>query len=155
MNLKQTILSIIHIKSIGDAAIGALVAFLGGVAGYFKLIYFDNADMFQAIAWVVFVDFFAGVAVAIKMHKFETHKAMKVIYYLAIYWALLAMVLQVEKGFPSAFWLSEAIIMPILVFQVISILKNLGLLGIIQNQLLTDILSKIDKHKDSTANETN
>jgi phage-related holin len=60
---------------------------------------------------------------------------------------ILATVLSIEKGYPSAFWLSEAIIMPILVFQVISILKNAGLLGILPKGLLTEMLEKIDKYK--------
>lgn len=149
MKLKELITSIIHLKTFGEFILSILIAAIGGVAGYFKLIYFDNIAMFEAITWVVSIDFIAGVSVAFKFHKFETQKALKVVYYLATYWILLAMVLQVEKGFPSAFWLSEAIIMPILVFQVISILKNLGLLGIIQNPLLTQILEKIDQHKNS------
>lgn len=148
MKLKELIISIVHLKTLGEFIISMVIAAIGGIAGYFKLIYFDNLAMFEAITWVVIIDCIAGVSVAFKFHKFETQKALKVIYYLATYWILLAMVLQVEKGFPSAFWLSEAIIMPILVFQVISILKNLGLLGIIQNTLLSQILAKIDKHKD-------
>jgi phage-related holin len=148
MKLKELLISIMHLKTLGDFIMAALVAIIGGIFGYFKVIYFDNVEMFEAIAWVVVIDFLAGVSVAFKSDKFQTKKALKLVYYLATYWTLLAMVLQVEKGFPSAFWLSEAIIMPILVFQVISVLKNLNLLGIIQNPLLTEILTKIDKHKE-------
>lgn len=155
MRLKELLISIIHLKTLGDFILATIIAAIGGIAGYFKVIYFDNVAMFEAITWVVVIDFIAGVSVAFKFHKFETQKALKVVYYLATYWILLAMVLQVEKGFPSAFWLSEAIIMPILVFQVISILKNLGLLGIIQNPLLSQILEKIDQHKNTKANEAN
>lgn len=153
MKLKEPLISIIHLKTLGDFILASIIAAIGGIAGYFKVIYFDNVAMFEAITWVVVIDCIAGVSVAFKFHKFETQKALKVVYYLATYWILLAMVLQVEKGFPSAFWLSEAIIMPILVFQVISILKSLGLLGIIQNPLLTQILEKIDQHKNTIKEE--
>jgi phage-related holin len=36
---------------------------------------------------------------------------------------------------------------PFLVFQLISILKNASMVGIVQNELLTQILDKLDKHK--------
>jgi hypothetical protein len=53
----------------------------------------------------------------------------------------------VEKGFPGTGWLSETIIMPFIVFQIMSALKNASLAGFIQNDLLNTILDKIDKHK--------
>lgn len=152
MKIKEAIISLTHIRSFSDLFFGLMVSGLSAAFGYFKLILLDNTNLFEAITWVVLIDFFVGVILAFKRDNFQTRKAMKIIYYFATYFVLCAMVLKVEEGFPSAFWLSEAIIMPILVFQVVSILKNLSLIGVLNNTLLKEILTKIDKHKDGNTN---
>lgn len=103
---------------------------------------------FIAIFLVVVLDFFCGIAKAFKLGNFETKKTFKAVYMLIAFWSLLAVVLTIEKGFPFASFLSEAVIFPIITFEIISILKNLQLLGLINNDSLTAILSKIDKHKE-------
>lgn len=148
MKLKELIIGITNLKSGFDFFINVIAAFLGAVLAYFNVLYLDNKDLFAAITIVVIGDWFSGVALALHKNKFETWKSLKVVYYLTAYSCTLAMVLSIEKGYPAAFWLSEAVIMPILVFQTISFLKNLSLLGLIPKSLLTDILSKIDKYKE-------
>jgi hypothetical protein len=54
----------------------------------------------------------------------------------------------VEIGFPGTSWLSETIIVPFIIFQLISALKNASNSGFIKHSLLNTILEKIDKHKD-------
>lgn len=146
--IKEIITGIVHIRSATDFILGAVVAATAATAAYFRLLVLGNPAAFEAITWVVAIDFIVGVLVALKKDKFETQKALKVVYYFTAYFALLGLVLKVEEGFASAFWLSEAVIMPILVFQVVSILKNLSILGIINNTLLNTILDKVDQHKD-------
>ena len=53
----------------------------------------------------------------------------------------------IEKGFIGAGWLSETIIIPFMVFQLISALKNASMAGFIKMDLLNKILDKIDSHK--------
>ena len=60
---------------------------------------------------------------------------------------MLACILSIEKGFTGTAWLSETIMAPFMVFQLISVLKNASMVGIVQNELLTQILDKLDKHK--------
>jgi hypothetical protein len=55
--------------------------------------------------------------------------------------------LSVEKGIEGTFWLSETIMIPFLIFQLISALKNASMAGYIDSSLLNEILDKIDKHK--------
>jgi len=155
MKLKEILIGIFNVKSTYDFMINVIITFLAGILGYFHLLYLNNKDLFIAITLVVIGDWFAGMAVAIKNGKWETWKALKVIYYMAAYSWAVSMVLSVEKGYPSAFWLSEAVIMPILVFQIISFLKNISLLGLLPKSLLTEILDKIDKHKDDTVSGRN
>ena len=107
----------------------------------------DAQDQFFAILFVVLLDAFFGIAKAFKMGNFETKKTFKAVFMLVGFWFLLATVLTIEKGFPFASFLSEAILLPILLFQVISTLKNMNILGLIDNPTVNKILATIDKHK--------
>jgi phage-related holin len=60
---------------------------------------------------------------------------------------MLACILSIEKGFTGTGWLSETIMAPFMVFQLVSVLKNASMVGIVKNELLTQILDKLDKHK--------
>ena len=53
----------------------------------------------------------------------------------------------VEKGFSGTGWLSEVIIVPFMILQLISALKNASMAGLIKIDLLNIILDKIDNHK--------
>ena len=109
--------------------------------------FIDAQHQFLSIFMVVILDAIFGIAKAFKMDNFETRKTFKAGYMLVGFWLLLGTVLTIEKGFPFASFLSEAILLPILLFQLISTLKNMQLLGLINNETLNNILSKIDKHK--------
>lgn len=104
---------------------------------------------FIAIFAVVILDAVFGIAKAVKLRNFETNKSFKFIFMLVGFWLLLATVLSIEKGFPFASFLSEAILLPIILFQLVSVLKNMQLVGIISSSTLNKILSYIDKHKET------
>jgi phage-related holin len=89
-----------------------------------------------------------GIWKAFKQDSFETRKAFKAVIMLVAFEALLAVLLTIEKGFPFASWISEAVILPIIMFELISILKNMHLIGLIDNTLLAKILKNVDKHKE-------
>lgn len=108
----------------------------------------DAQHQFIAIFFVVLLDALFGIAKAFKLKNFETKKTFKAVYMLVGFWLLLATVLTIEKGFPFASFLSEAILLPILLFQLISTLKNMQLVGLINNATLAKILANIDKHKE-------
>jgi len=59
----------------------------------------------------------------------------------------LTVLLMVERGFAGTSWLSETILLPFIVFQLISALKNASMCGFIKADLLNRILDKIDLHK--------
>ena len=69
------------------------------------------------------------------------------LFYLIVWWVILAAILTVEKSFQGTGWLSETIIVPFLIFQIISALKNASMAGFIKVEALNNILDKIDKHK--------
>ena len=44
-------------------------------------------------------------------------------------------------------WLSETVMIPFIVFQLMSALKNASMSGYIKHDVLNNILDKFDKHK--------
>lgn len=121
-----------------------LLAFMGT---YFFNLTADNAEQFLAVGVIVFADGFFGVWAGTKREGFKTFKALKVLKTFGFWMVMLACILAIEKGFTGTLWLSETIIAPFLVFQLISVLKNASMVGIVKNELLTQILDKLDKHK--------
>jgi len=128
------------------------ITILSTVAVSFLLTYFlelsmDNAEQFLAVAAVVLLDGFFGVIAGIKREGFKTYKALNVLKSLFTWTFILTCLLMVEKGFAGTAWLSETIIVPFIIFQLMSALKNASMAGFIKNELLNIILDKIDKHK--------
>lgn len=125
-------------------SLSASAAFL---CSYFLDLTMSNAEQFLGIAAVVLLDGFFGIVAGIKREGFKTFKALSVLRTLSIWWVILGAILAVEKGFVGAGWLSETIIIPFLIFQLISALKNASMVGWIKVELLNQLLDKIDKHK--------
>lgn len=121
-----------------------IMAFIGT---YFYNLTAENVEQFLAVGVVVFADGFFGIWAGIKREGFQTNKALKVLKTFIFWVMILACILAIEKGFTGTAWLSETIMAPFLVFQLVSILKNASLAGIVKNELLTQILDKLDKHK--------
>lgn len=103
---------------------------------------------FLAIALVTMLDMFFGIWKAFKLNQFETKKTFKGLYMLVAFEFLLAVLLTIEKGFPFAYWISEAVILPILAFELISVLKNMHLIGLIDGTVLATIMKNVDRHKE-------
>ena len=119
-------------------------AFIGS---YFMNLTADNIEQYLSVAFVIFADGFFGVWAGVKKEGFKTYRALKVLRTFGFWVVMLSAILTIEKGFTGTSWLSETIIAPFLVFQLISILKNASMVGVVKNELLTQILDKLDKHK--------
>ena len=121
-----------------------ICAFIGS---YFLNLTADYAEQYLTVIVVVFIDGFFGMWAGTKLEGFQTKKAIRVLK-TAITWVLLLTgVLMVEKSFQGTGWLSETIVAPFVVFQILSAVKNAARAGLIKNELLQYILEKIDKHK--------
>jgi phage-related holin len=125
-------------------SMSTLLAFIGT---YFFNLTADNIEQFLAVGLIIFVDGFFGVWAGTKREGFQTFKALRVLKTFGFWMVMLACILSIEKGFTGTSWLSETVIAPFMVFQLISILKNSSMVGIVKNELLTQILDKLDKHK--------
>jgi phage-related holin len=55
--------------------------------------------------------------------------------------------LLVERAYPGTSWLSETILIPFIIFELVSALKNASMAGFIKTSVLNDILDRIDNHK--------
>lgn len=135
------------IKSTYMKLILASTATVGFFCSYFLQLTMDNAEQFLAVAAVLLLDGFFGIIAGIKREGFKTYKALKVLKSIFAWEVILTVILMIEKGFTGTGWLSETVITPFIVFQMISALKNASMAGFIKNELLNIILDKIDKHK--------
>jgi membrane protease YdiL (CAAX protease family) len=114
---------------------------------YFFNLTIANSDQYLGLIAVVLLDGFFGMVAGIKREGFKTFKALKVLRTLVTWIIFLTTLLIIERGFPGTSWLSETILIPFIVFQVISALKNASMIGWIKSELLNNILDKIDNHK--------
>ena len=120
---------------------------LGFICSYFMELTMENAEQYLAIISLVFVDGFFGVIAGIKREGFKTYKAIKILKTLVFWILILTLILVIEKSIPGAGWLSETLLMPLVIFQLISTLKNASMAGFIKGEVLNQILDKVDKHK--------
>ena len=125
-------------------SISGLCAF---ICSYFLNLYMNNQDQYTAVIGVMFLDGIFGIIAGSKREGFKTHKALSVLRNTFVWIMILSTILIVEKGFNGTGWLSEVIVVPFMVFQLISALKNASMAGYIKMRLLNEILDKIDNHK--------
>jgi phage-related holin len=117
------------------------------ICTYFFNLAMSNSDQYLALVAVVMTDGFFGVIAGTKNEGFKTFKALKVLRTLVVWIMFLTVLLVIEKGFPGTEWLSETILLPFIIFQLVSALKNASMLGLIEGKVLLEILDKIDLHK--------
>ena len=117
------------------------------ICAYFGKIAMDNIEQYFAIVALIFMDGFFGIIAGIRREGFKTYKALKVIRTVFTWLIILTVILMIEKGFKGTSWLSETVMIPFMVFELISALKNASMSGFIKSDQLNQILDLIDKHK--------
>ena len=117
------------------------------ICAYFFNLAMTNSDQYLALVAVVMIDGFFGVIAGTKREGFQTCKAIKVLRTLVTWVVLLTVLLMVEKGFKGTSWLSETVLVPFIVFQLMSALKNASMAGFIKIEALNSIMDKFDNHK--------
>ena len=142
MNIKIEML-----KSTTAMVIMGISTSCGFIFAYLMDLTLGNAEQYLAIIAVMLLDGFFGVIAGIKKEGFKTYKALKVLKNIFAWELILTAILSIELGFTGTGWLSETILVPFIIFQLISALKNASMAGFIQNDLLNEILDRIDKHK--------
>ena len=128
----------------GIYSVSTIMAF---ICSYFFNLAMSNSDQYLALVGIVMTDGFFGILAGVKREGFQTFKALKVLRTLVTWIVLLTVLLMVEQGFKGTSWLSETILVPFIIFQLISTLKNASMIGFIQSDAVNTILDKIDLHK--------
>lgn len=124
--------------------LSSICAFIGS---YLMDLTMGNAEQYMAVLFVLMMDGFFGIIAGVKREGFKTYKAIRVIKNIFAWELILTVVLSIELGFSGTSWLSETILAPFMIFQMISALKNASMGGFIKNELLNEILDRIDSHK--------
>jgi phage-related holin len=134
-------------KSIPLAISLVLTTTMTFISTYFYNLTLNHVEQYLALIAVVLFDGFFGIVAGVKREGFQTFKALKVLRTTVTWIVILTVLLLVEKGFPGTGWLSETILVPFIVFELLSALKNASMAGFIQADLLNQILDKFDTHK--------
>ena len=117
------------------------------LCSYFLELTIGNAEQYLALIAVIFIDGFFGIISGMKREGFQTRKAVRVLKRAVTWIAFLTVILMVERGFKGTVWLSEVVIIPFVILQLISALKNASMAGFIKTEELNKILDRIDNHK--------
>jgi len=107
----------------------------------------EYSEQYLAVIAVLWLDGVFGIWAGVKREGFKTYKALKITKNTFAWLAILTVILMIEKGFVGAGWLSEVVVVPFMVLQLISALKNASMAGLIKTEELNKILDRIDKHK--------
>lgn len=143
--MKEALLKVLNLP-LPLKVILASSAFMCYVCDHILNITMTYNEQFLSVGFVVLLDGFFGVLAGIKREGFKTYKALKVLRNVFTWWLILFVILSIETSFKVS-WLSETIVLPFMVFQIISALKNASMAGFIKMELLNEILDKIDNHK--------
>ena len=120
---------------------------LAFICSYFMELTMQNAEQYLAIATLIFADGFFGIIAGVKREGFKTFKALKILRTLVFWTIILTVILVIEKSISGASWLSETVVVPLVVLQLISVLKNASMAGFIKMDVVNQILDRIDNHK--------
>lgn len=109
----------------------------------------EHAAEHILITIILLADFFSGMIRALKLKNFSTRRALDIVWQIAGYNIVIFMTYQIEQVYPSLSFLDEAVILPIVVFNFLSFLKNLTLIGVLKNEIVLKIFGNIDKYKET------
>ena len=125
----------------------SISAFCTYLCTYFFNLSMDNIEQYLAVCSVLWLDGVFGIWAGVKREGFKTYKALRITRNTFVWIAILTVTLMIEKGFTGTGWLSEVIIVPFMILQLISALKNASMAGLIKTAELNKILDAIDNHK--------
>lgn len=124
----------------GGWSVGALTAFVNNWV-------YDSPEAYYALIALIFADHFSGMYLAFKHNRFETRKATRIFWTLCSHTALLIFGCNLAKGSVALFWLDESIFVPLCLVNLLSLVKNLSLLGFIKKEFAEWFYKKIDVYK--------
>lgn len=125
---------------------------VGAMTGIVTDWIFEPAVSFYTLIALIFADHISGIILAFKHDKFETRKALRIFWTLLSHTGLLVFATNLSKGSTALVWLNEAIFVPLVIVSLLSLVKNLSLLKMI-NPVFADLFyKKIDAYKNEIVN---
>jgi len=120
---------------------------IGMISAFVNNWIYDSTEAYFALVGVIFADHLSGMYLAYKHNRFETRKATRIFWTVCSHTALLVFGSNLAKGSNALFWLDETIFVPLCLVNLISLVKNLSLLGFIKKELGDWFYRKIDVSK--------
>ena len=128
-------------------------------AGAGMLLYFigqhiwSPAEGYLLLALLLGADFVSAALLAWRNGTFETRKALRVTYKLVAYTVLLFFAHNLAKYESTLAFLPQAVFLPLVLMLLLSLIKNLSLLGYLPVALAEILYRKIDVFKNTSTEE--
>ena len=119
----------------------------GAITGFVTNWVYDSAEAYYALIALIFTDHLSGMYLAYKNNRFETRKAARIFWTVCSHTALLVFGCNLAKGSVALFWLDETIFVPLCLVNLISLVKNLSLLGFVKKDFANWFYNKVDVYK--------
>lgn len=120
---------------------------LGASTGFVSDWIFDPAVSFYTLIGLIICDHISGIVLAFKNDKFETRKAIRIFWTMLSHTGLLMFATNLSKGSDALIWLNEAVFVPLVIVSMLSLVKNLSLLKVINPVFAEIFYKKIDAYK--------
>lgn len=145
----EVVESILSLKLKNEVLMTTLIGgfSFGATTGFVSDWIFDPAISFYSLIGLIVCDNITGIVLAFRNDKFETRKALRFLWTMLSHTALLMFATNVSKGSGALIWLNEAVFVPLVIVSMLSLVKNLSLLKMI-NPIFAEIFyKKIDAYK--------
>jgi phage-related holin len=123
---------------------------LGSLSSFVVDWIYDPAVSFYALILLIIADHISGMSLAWKRDVFETRKSIRILWTLLSHTALLAFANSLSKGSDVLAWMNEGVFVPLVMVNLVSLIKNLSLLGLIKKDFAGIFYKKIDVYKNDT-----
>lgn len=120
---------------------------IGAFTGFVEDWIFSPAASLFALLSLIAADHIVGLVVAWKRDAVDTRKALSIFWKLLSHVGLLMFANNLAKGSMFLGWLNEGIFVPIVLVNMLSLIKNLSLLGYIKKDFAQWINKKVDTYK--------
>lgn len=119
---------------------------LGMITGWVENWIFEPYVAYYSLIGIIFADHLSGMYLAWKGGRFQTKKAARIFWTLIAHTALLIGATGISAS-DGLYWVNEAIFTPLALFNILSLIKNFALLGLIQKEVVSMIYKKVDNYK--------
>tara|TARA_R110000868_G_scaffold132409_2_gene343454 strand:+ start:5778 stop:6326 length:549 start_codon:yes stop_codon:yes gene_type:complete len=124
----------------GGMTLGALSSFVGNWV-------YDSPQAYFALIGLIFADHLSGMYLAYRHGRFETRKATRIFWTVCSHTALLVFGLNLAKGSNALSYLDELFFVPLCLVNIVSLVKNLSLLGWIKSEFAEWLYRRVDVYK--------